>query len=148
MMSKFGEKIVCHQCCEKLQESSKSNCCSSCHVWHHFKCSCILIMNLKIIFITKTLFGTKRVSDNQNSIQCDFCQQWLHLGYLQSFPNLLKFGRTSGLRGVGSRFALTYVCYKSTSIRFVFSRLIFFIFRVFTGNVIGKMGYLKYMTLI
>ena len=68
--------------------------------------------------------------------------------FYRSFGWLLH-GSTTELRRVSSRFGLTYICYKSTSsIRFVFSRLIFFIFRILIRNVIGKMGCLSYMILI
>ena len=39
MMPKVFGKVICWQCHRSVQESSKSICCSSSYVWHHFKCS-------------------------------------------------------------------------------------------------------------
>ena len=57
----------------------------------------------------------------------------------------LRHGDTTRLRWVGSRSVLIYICYKNTSIRLVWNRLNFFILRILKGNVIGKMGYLRFM---
>ena len=96
MISKIAEKILCRQCHKKILENRKSICCSSCHVWHQkIKCSRLSdnefenrLHNENIIWDCQKCFYlpcskcSKRVSDNQNSIQCDF---------LQIFPKSFKF---------------------------------------------------------
>ena len=64
--------------------------------------------------------------------------------FCTSFGWLLH-GGTTRLRWVGSRSALIYIYYKNTSIRLVWNRLNFFILRILKGNVIGKMGYLRFV---
>ena len=77
---------------QKGQESSKIICCSSSYVWHHFKYSGLsanefenhlhnknIIQNCQKCFYFPCCKCSKRVSDNQSSIQRDFCKKWVHL---------------------------------------------------------------------
>lgn len=104
MMSKIAEKILCRQCHKRIQENRKSICCRTCHVWHQkIKCSGLsdnefenrlhkknIIWDCQKCFYFPCSKCSKRVSDNQNSMQCEFCEQWVQSNSLGCPTNISK----------------------------------------------------------